>query len=197
MPLPQSLVELTTEIVTAHLSHNGVTGDLLPELIKNVYAALASLGNEPKATAEASNAPEPAVTVRKSLSNPDRIISMIDGRPYSSLKRHLTKHGYTPESYRAAFNLRPDYPMVAPGYAALRKELAVNIGLGRKNSRWNKIEETPDGAVDDQETLPRDEPIAVPENAPTKVRRPRKKADTNKAPEQRNEPVPNETSGAE
>jgi predicted transcriptional regulator len=75
---------------------------------------------------------DPAVTVRKSLSDPDRIISMIDGKPYTSLKRHLSKHGLTPDEYRARYRLKADYPMVAVGFSARRRELAERIGLGRK-----------------------------------------------------------------
>jgi len=49
------------------------------------------------------------------------------------LKRHLTtEHGLTIDEYRARFNLPADYPMVAPDYAQKRRELAKEIGLGRK-----------------------------------------------------------------
>jgi predicted transcriptional regulator len=49
------------------------------------------------------------------------------------LKRHLmTAYDMTPEEYRAKWGLKPDYPMVAPNYAAKRQELAKKIGLGRK-----------------------------------------------------------------
>jgi predicted transcriptional regulator len=49
------------------------------------------------------------------------------------LKRHLaTDHQLSPAEYRTRWNLPADYPMVAPDYAARRKELAVKIGLGRK-----------------------------------------------------------------
>jgi predicted transcriptional regulator len=50
---------------------------------------------------------EPAVTVRKSLSSPDHIISLIDGKPYMTLRRHLSGHGLTPEQYRERYNLKP------------------------------------------------------------------------------------------
>src|SRR3546814_4700882 len=42
----------------------------------------------------------PAVSVRKSLASKDHIISMIDGKPYKTLRRHLSTHGLTPEDYR-------------------------------------------------------------------------------------------------
>lgn len=57
---------------------------------------------------------------------------MINGKPYKSLKRHLRTHGLTPAEYRTRYGLKPDYPMVAPSYAELRRGLAKKIGLGRK-----------------------------------------------------------------
>ena len=49
------------------------------------------------------------------------------------LKRHLrTTYNLTPDEYRAKCGLAPDYPMVAPNYAAQRSAFAKKIGLGRK-----------------------------------------------------------------
>jgi predicted transcriptional regulator len=64
----------------------------------------------------------PAVTVRKSLASRDHIISMIDGKPYRALRRHLSGHGLTAEEYRKRYCLRPDYPMVAPAYSEARRD---------------------------------------------------------------------------
>lgn len=66
----------------------------------------------------------PAVSVSHSLASDAHIISMIDGRPYRTLSRHIRKYGFTPDSYRECFNLPRNYPMVAPGYSTLRRELA-------------------------------------------------------------------------
>ena len=133
MTLPENnnLLELTTEIITAMLAGNNVTAEQLPSLISSVHASLASLGQQPQSDTEASK-PEGAVSARKSLSDSNAIVSMIDGKSYSSLKRHIAKHGYTPESYREAYGLKRDYPMVAPGYSERRRELAKTLGLGRK-----------------------------------------------------------------
>lgn len=57
---------------------------------------------------------------------------MIDGKPYKTLRRHLSTNGMTPEEYRQRYNLKSDYPMVAPSYSAARQEMAKKIGLGRK-----------------------------------------------------------------
>lgn len=125
-----NLIELTTRIVEAHVQGAKVNSKEMPELIRETYAALAALG---KAVApEEEPRPMPATTARKSLSNPDQIISMIDGKGYKTLKRHITRHGYTPETYRETFGLAADYPMVAPAYSARRSQMAKQIGLGRK-----------------------------------------------------------------
>lgn len=76
--------------------------------------------------------PEGAVSIRKSLRSNDHILSMLDGKPYRALKRHLSANGYTPESYREAFNLPASYPMVSPSYSAARAKMAKELGLGRK-----------------------------------------------------------------
>jgi predicted transcriptional regulator len=62
----------------------------------------------------------------------DPIISIIDGKPYKSLKRHLSTHGLTPEQYRERYGLKSDYPMVAESYAEKRRPIAKQLGLGRK-----------------------------------------------------------------
>ena len=72
----------------------------------------------------------PAVSVRKSLASKDHIISLIDGKPYRTLRRHLTGHGLTPAEYRARYNLKADYPIVAESYSEARRTMAKRIGLG-------------------------------------------------------------------
>ena len=128
----QDLTELTVELLSAFVANNSVRSDDLPALIASTHAALASLAapsSEPAASAEQH---QPAVTARKSLANRDFIISLIDGKPYKSLKRHLTGHGLTPDEYRSRYSLPATYPMVAPGYSDARREVAKRLGLGRK-----------------------------------------------------------------
>lgn len=78
--------------------------------------------------------PIPPVHPAKTI-YPDRIISLEDGKSYKSLKRHIGKHGMTPEEYRAKWDLPDDYPMVCPDYAARRSELAKGMGLGKTENR--------------------------------------------------------------
>lgn len=132
-----SLTELTVDLLAAFVSNNSVGSKDLPELIASTHAALAALetGGEAEPVAPAAAAePEypPAVSVRKSLGKREHILSMIDGKPYKTLKRHLSRHGMTPAQYRERYKLPADYPMVAPAYSEARREVAKRLGLGRK-----------------------------------------------------------------
>jgi len=126
--MSETLITLTSDIVAAHVSNNGVAVDELPLLIQNVYGALAGLGAAPQAEEKR----DPAVSVRSSVKS-DHIVCLEDGKKMKMLKRHLmTDHGLTPAEYRARWGLPADYPMVAPDYAEKRRMLAKQIGLGRK-----------------------------------------------------------------
>lgn len=122
------LIGMTADIVSAYVSNNQVETDALPAMIASVHQALAG------ATRTAEPEPEPlkpAVPIRKSIT-PDHLISLEDGRPYRSLKRHLsTRYGLTPVQYREKWGLPADYPMVAPNYAKARSDLAKAAGLGQ------------------------------------------------------------------
>ncbi|MFW2828929.1 MucR family transcriptional regulator [Sphingomonas sp. ID0503] len=136
----EALLTLTADIVAAHVANNTVSVTDLPGLIEKVHGALTGLG--------APAAPEPveqqpAVPVRSSI-KPDYLVSLESGKKMKMLKRYLmNSYGMTPAEYRAKWKLPADYPMVAPNYAAQRKELAHKIGLGRKP----KVEEAPQPAA--------------------------------------------------
>jgi predicted transcriptional regulator len=58
------------------------------------------------------------------------LISFEDGKPYKTLKRHLTKLGISPEQYYEKWGLPRDYPLVAASYSEQRSKLALALGLG-------------------------------------------------------------------
>ena len=138
MQTEANLVSLSADIVSAYVSNNNVQpGDIAP-LLSGVHAALTNIG---KAPAEAVKR-EPPVPINRTIKG-DHIISLEDGKPYKSLKRHLTGRGLTPAQYREKWGLRPDYPMVAPEYSKRRSELALSLGLGRKATQ-EVVEATPE-----------------------------------------------------
>lgn len=132
-----NLVELATELTIAWLGNpnNRATADEVPVFLQKMHATVSELSGA-VAVADGDQAVVeehvPAVSVRKSLASNDHIISMIDGKPYKTLRRHLSTHGLTPEEYRARYNLKSDYPMVAPAYSEARRAMAKKIGLGAK-----------------------------------------------------------------
>jgi hypothetical protein len=70
---------------------------------------------------------------RLNCPSPEYIVCLEDGKKFKSLKRHLrTQYNMTPEQYREKWALAPDYPMVAPSYAAARSRLAKQMGLGQQ-----------------------------------------------------------------
>ncbi len=124
------LVELSTEIVCAYVSHNALSPNDLPKLISEIHTALRGL--KAGEVLEPQEERKPAVPVRKSVA-PDFIICLEDGKKFKSLKRHLRTHyNLSPEEYREKWGLPTDYPMVAPNYSATRSRLAKDNGLGRK-----------------------------------------------------------------
>lgn len=123
------LVEHSAKIVAAYVGHNPVTPDGIPALVTSVYRALQQLGGP--APIAPPEPPKPPVPIKKTIT-PDHLISLEDGKPYKSLKRHLAVRGLTPEEYRTKWGLPSDYPMVAPAYSEERSKLAKQAGLGRK-----------------------------------------------------------------
>lgn len=127
-PSLNELLELTTEIVVAHVGNNTLPVGDLSALIGDVYRTLSNLGETP----EAPEAAKPAVPIKRSVF-PDYIVCLENGKKLKMLKRHLkTAYNMTPEEYREKWGLPADYPMVAPNYAKHRSSLAKEIGLGTK-----------------------------------------------------------------
>lgn len=127
------LTQLTVQLLSAYLANNIIAREDLADLITTTRLALS---NETAPTPLAEPAYLPAVTVRKSLASPEHILSLIDGKPYKMLKRHLAQHGLTPDQYRERYGLPRDYPMTSKNYSEQRRATAARIGLGsRKNGR--------------------------------------------------------------
>ncbi|AMK20394.1 MucR family transcriptional regulator (plasmid) [Sphingobium sp. MI1205] len=125
------ITALTVQLLSAFVSNNTVSSESLAELIKTTRAALTE-DLSPAANEAPAQEFVPAVSVRKSLSSPDHVISLIDGKPYKTLKRHLATHGLTPEQYRERYKLPKSYPLVAASYSDARRAVAERLGLGRK-----------------------------------------------------------------
>lgn len=127
-------------IVQSYVSHNPVSREDLQSLIRATHSTVSKLYGVAVSKLYGVGAPPeaepvkltPAVPIEKSVT-PEAIYSLEDGKPYKSLRRHLTARGMTVEQYRAKWNLPADYPVVAAAYSATRSALAKRFGLGRKD----------------------------------------------------------------
>lgn len=149
-----NVMSLTVSLLSAYFANNTVPSSEVLALVEGtrrvllggtsvVEAAVGAASASPAGegpTADETSATEivtdpahnPAVTIEQSLASRDHILSLIDGKPYKALKRHLSAHNLTPAQYRERYHLPSDYPMVAAGYSAARREVALKLGLGNK-----------------------------------------------------------------
>jgi predicted transcriptional regulator len=127
------LMRMTADVVAAYVGNNSLPTGQLAELIGAVFSSLKRLdGHQPEPKVEPA---KPAVSIKKSITA-DYLICLEDGKKLKMLKRHLrSTYNMTPDDYRAKWGLPPDYPMVAPNYAAQRSAFAKEIGLGRGGGR--------------------------------------------------------------
>lgn len=124
---------LTADLVASYVAYNHVPSPDLPSLITTVHGAVSGLVTVASPhPAKATQKPLSPAQVRESIT-PSALISFLDGRPYKTLKRHLTKYDLDPASYRERFGLPADYPMVAASYSERRAGIAKSVGLGRRS----------------------------------------------------------------
>jgi predicted transcriptional regulator len=124
------MLRMTVNIVAAYVANNPLPVTQISEIISSVFHSLRGLSGG--VVGAMSEAPKPAVPVRRSVT-PEYLICLEDGKKLKMLKRHLrAAYNMTPDEYRAKWGLPIDYPMVAPNYAAQRSDFAKKIGLGRK-----------------------------------------------------------------
>ena len=156
------VVDLAAEITIAWLSNpnTNASPDDVPAFLQKMHQAVIALTSAPIDEPAAAPAYTPAVTLRRSLASKDHIISLIDGKPYKALRRHLSGQGLTPDQYRERYNLKPDYPMVSESYSQVRRDMAKQIGLGRKPG--TKVTPKASKAAANSAPKPRGRPRKVP-----------------------------------
>lgn len=135
---------LVAEVAAAYFSTSPVSPNEISHVINQIATGLSSVGSTSQGTVEVVNGTTEAVSpvavkatpgqIRKSIT-PEALISFEDGRPYKTLKRHLSTRGLTVEQYRAKWGLPADYPSVSPNYSAARSQMAISLGLGQKRGR--------------------------------------------------------------
>lgn len=135
-PSQAEVARLSADVVAAYVSNNTIAQSALPDLIRVIHSALVGV-EQPQAQAPAERQ-KPAVPISRSVQD-DYIVCLEDGARLKMLKRYLrSRYNLSPEEYRRKWGLPPDYPMVAPAYAARRSDFARQIGLGKGVRRQSK-----------------------------------------------------------
>jgi predicted transcriptional regulator len=128
-PSGEDLLRLSASVVAAYVGRNAVAAEAVPEIIRSVHQAIEGLARDGSPIAD--ERPKPAVAIGRSVQH-DFIVCLEDGKKLKMLKRYLrSRYNMSPDDYRKRWGLAPDYPMVAPAYAARRSDFAKKIGLGR------------------------------------------------------------------
>jgi predicted transcriptional regulator len=171
-----NFIDLTADIVAAYVSKNSVRPADLPALLADVHAAIAGLNSAP-ASAEPKVEKLTPSQIRKSIT-PDALISFIDGKPYKTLKRHLTGNGMTMDDYRERYGLPRDYPSVAASYSEQRSKLALALGLGnQRRSAASKVADVAETVAEAPKARGRKKvagPAAASTEKPARGRKPKK-----------------------
>lgn len=145
--MANEILDLTADIVIAHVSVTEMSSkDLLKEL-KQVYATLEELAGGGKNTTietpdqKISGAgkkkpvipPAPAMAMEDAF-QPDQVACMVCGKKgMVTLKRHLASaHDLKPGQYRKLFQIPKDQPLAARQYVEKRRQMALDRGLAEK-----------------------------------------------------------------
>ena len=131
-----SLIELTSEIVSAHAATVELTSDGLLAEIQKVHATLkaledgVSISNEPVVEEKVA---EPTLNPKKSIQK-NQVVCLICGKDgFKTLTRHLKQiHNMSASAYRKQFGLPAGTPLAAKAYTESRREAAVKNKLGEK-----------------------------------------------------------------
>jgi predicted transcriptional regulator len=148
-----SMLDMTSRIVSSYASRNEMPVADLPAAIRTVHEALVAMSSggssraAPPADGAVPDGPDAALPpqeggadaedgmVREGVRTvyDDHLVCLEDRKDVVFLGRHLRRLGVTPEHYRAKWSLPASYPMVAPAYAARKRSLALAAGLGKSN----------------------------------------------------------------
>lgn len=130
----KTILELVTEIVSAHASNTTMTTEQLVQELQTVHSALKSLESgqaiETAAEAPAEEAKAPLLTIKQAFRK-DEVICMVCGKGgFKTLKKHLaTAHQLTPGQYRKQFGIKSSQKLAARSFSESRRKAAEERGM--------------------------------------------------------------------
>jgi predicted transcriptional regulator len=133
-----TLLEMASEIVTAHASTTKLSAEELLQAIQKVYATLQALeGGRP---VEAAEEAKPAITAKQSIKT-NEIICLICGKGgMKTLTRHLKQaHNMKPGEYRKQFGIKSGQSLAAKSFSEARRKMALERGLATNLAKAREV----------------------------------------------------------
>ena len=135
-----SLIELTTQLVTAQTTSAAMSTDEIVASLTKIHTTLGQLENGGAAVNLGRVAVEQKLTVEKSFRKTE-ILCMICGKAFKALTHHLnTKHGLKPKEYRKQFAIPRDQPLTSKVLSDTYKIQAQKRSIGKANKKIGESE---------------------------------------------------------
>jgi len=130
-----NLLDMATNIVSAHASNSAMTrAELLAEL-QDVYLTLSRMEGESPTGEMKEEEGAPAISKKKAFGK-NQIFCMLCGKGMKTLGRHLrTAHDMKPSEYRKKFGIPRSQSLASKAYSETRRQMAVDRGLGENLAR--------------------------------------------------------------
>lgn len=110
-----TLVELTTQIVTAQTTASALSTDEILSSLTRIHTTLGQLEAGTSSTFSRETA-EPALKLEKAFKK-NEVVCLICGKSFTTLGSHLSRtHGITPTAYRKRFAISKNQPLSAKAY---------------------------------------------------------------------------------
>ncbi len=143
--MPQSVLEMAKDLVTAQITAGQMSPDTMQEALQKTYTSLMTLKAQeetgtisPVQGAEAARAP---VDWRKSITK-HAVTCLECGAIYKQLsKRHLQDHELDGRSYRVKFGIPRTQPLAARAVTATRRKITQQVRPWEKTPRFLKAQE--------------------------------------------------------
>jgi predicted transcriptional regulator len=144
-----NLLELTAQIVSAHVSNIQLSSDEMLQELQRVHESLKALeSGSPIAVGIAVSTETPKLSIKQAFKK-DEVLCMVCGKGgFKTLKRHLGQaHGLKPGQYRKQFGISSTQSLAAKSYSESRRQMAIDKGLGEGLAKARKVRADKKSAV--------------------------------------------------
>lgn len=130
----KTLIELVSEIVSAHASSTTMSTEQLVQELQTVHAALKNLEQGLPAAelgeAVVAEAKENTISIRQAFKKDEVICMVCQKGGFKTLKKHLaTAHQLTPGQYRKQFGIKSSQKLAAKSFSDARRKAAEERGM--------------------------------------------------------------------